>query len=332
MNDQHIYLFLARKPDSRAQDIADAMDVDLPVASASLRSLVDVGDVVRQSGKGPNGLPAQLYNLSDAYKRTKDGLAVLATVAGFKDAAPSAMPAPAAPVAVETPVFAQETTMPVSETIKTTKVNLAIAAVQKGSLSDDEMRIVMGIVRPANPSAFLVSAIKTGRIHKGEKGWTKGVAPGAATPYNRPYAKKKDGPKAQFGPTAKPEDPAPAAPVAKQPDVFVNVPEFDPVAEPAAETLYPDVETEVVAETELSEADRRTYRYENDDVFKRAPVDEPSPFDEQKPTVFRCGLWSDGVLELQRNGRAIAMLTRGEHEHMADFMRRMLGQVEQVAA
>lgn len=40
--------------------------------------------------------------------------------------------------------------------------------------------------------------------------------------------------------------------------------------------------------------------------------------------VFRCGLWSDGVLELQRDGVTLTELTRGEGEHMADFIRRML--------
>lgn len=39
---------------------------------------------------------------------------------------------------------------------------------------------------------------------------------------------------------------------------------------------------------------------------------------------FRCGLWSDGVLELQRDGVTLTELTRGEGEHMADFIGRML--------
>lgn len=63
---------------------------------------------------------------------------------------------------------------------------------------------------------------------------------------------------------------------------------------------------------------------------KPAP-DTPAPATEAvapppaKPAGrFRCGLWSDGILELQRDGETLAQLTRGEGEHMADFIGRML--------
>lgn len=40
--------------------------------------------------------------------------------------------------------------------------------------------------------------------------------------------------------------------------------------------------------------------------------------------VFRCGLWSDGVLELQRDGSTVAVLEQGEGEQLASFVNRML--------
>lgn len=40
--------------------------------------------------------------------------------------------------------------------------------------------------------------------------------------------------------------------------------------------------------------------------------------------IFRCGLWSDGVLELQRNGSTVAVLEQKEGEHLASFVNRML--------
>lgn len=71
----------------------------------------------------------------------------------------------------------------------------------------------------------------------------------------------------------------------------------------------------------------------------KSATDEPNPFDDAAPapaaptapTIFRCGLWSDGVLELQRDGVQVVALNRGEHEQLADFMGRMLVKVETVA-
>lgn len=45
-------------------------------------------------------------------------------------------------------------------------------------------------------------------------------------------------------------------------------------------------------------------------------------------TAFRCGLWSDNILELQRDGVTLITLTRTEGEHMASFFNRMLATTE----
>lgn len=44
--------------------------------------------------------------------------------------------------------------------------------------------------------------------------------------------------------------------------------------------------------------------------------------------AFRCGLWSDNILELQRDGVTLTTLTRTEGEHMASFFNRMLATTE----
>lgn len=46
--------------------------------------------------------------------------------------------------------------------------------------------------------------------------------------------------------------------------------------------------------------------------------------------AFRCGLWSDNVLELQRDGVTLTKLTRAEGEHMNSFFSRMLATTEPV--
>lgn len=45
---------------------------------------------------------------------------------------------------------------------------------------------------------------------------------------------------------------------------------------------------------------------------------------------FRCGFWSDNVLELQRDGVTLTTLTRAEGEHMNSFFNRMLATTEPV--
>lgn len=44
--------------------------------------------------------------------------------------------------------------------------------------------------------------------------------------------------------------------------------------------------------------------------------------------AFRCGLWSDGMLELQRNGVQVAQLSREEGEAVAAFMARIAEQLQ----
>lgn len=67
-----------------------------------------------------------------------------------------------------------------------------------------------------------------------------------------------------------------------------------------------------------------------------AAPSEPAPVvavqSQPAAPVFRCGIWSDNVIELQRDGETIAKLTRHEGEHTADFLARMWGKAEQVAA
>lgn len=253
MNDLQIYQLLARKPDSRAQDIADALNADLKEASEALRSLVDCGDVVRYSGTGRNGLPTQFYILSDTFKKSKDYAALMASAG----AAPAS---PAVAQVVPQPAIAFEP--------QGSKVDRAVAFVLKhGQASDDDLRGAMGIVKPAAPAAYLVAAIKSGRLNKGANGWTPGPA-AASKPITKPAIK------AQVTPSPK-------------------------QAEVVKERNWPAAAKAFVVET--------------------------------APAVFRCGLWSDGVLELQRDGLQVTCLTRNEGGHLAEFMRRMLNTTDPVA-
>lgn len=62
-----------------------------------------------------------------------------------------------------------------------------------------------------------------------------------------------------------------------------------------------------------------------------APAPSATPKPEADPVVaapplvpaFRCGLWSDGVIELQRGGRTVIEMTLAESETLADFLKRV---------
>jgi hypothetical protein len=290
MNDQKIYVLMAKTPNIRAVQVADAFDVDLCDASASLRSLVEVGDVVQHSGIGPNGHQAQMYNLSTTFKRSREGAALIATSTADKgsSALPPVLPAAVAHSATIAQIVRQQPPVP----RVATKVDMALAYVSiHTSVSDKDMRTVMGIPQNNAPRAYLVTAIKDGRIARNEAGdWIKG--PGT--------------------PSVK----SPVTPVTAAQDDAVASPAFvcdtQPTATGGATAIVgsPEVAVPAVAATRCE--------------VKNLPQESNAT---AAGSAFRCGLWSDGVLELQRDGRSLVELTRAEGEHMAAFMGRMLATV-----
>ena len=189
MNDQKIFELMAKTPGIRAVQIADALDAELVDVSAAMRSLVEVGDVVQSKGFSPNGHPAQIYDLSEAFKKSKEGLAILAAVTPKAEPAPLAVPvfakpAPPAPAPVATPVFvpaAQPPTIGAGPSI----ADLGIAYIVKhGAVSQEDLRIAMRLGKGIYPSSYLLSAIRSGKVHKDGNFWKPGAAPATkdATP------------------------------------------------------------------------------------------------------------------------------------------------------
>ncbi|MEJ7804856.1 MAG: hypothetical protein WKG03_02905 [Telluria sp.] len=301
MNDHQIYCAIAKTPDIRAVQICDALDVELIDVSDALKSLVSVGDVVRHTGVGPNGLPAQLYNLSADFRKSREGAALIASLPA---AAPPVLahvtPAPptAAAPPVSTPVFQQEVALPRAAT----KVAQAIEHVKiHGAVSDVDMRTVMGLPRTSAPKAYLISAIKDGRIRKNDAGlWEQGdgTPPMARAPKSVTNSAPKGGPATQFPKTAQSEEVANVIVVGNT--ILVSKDHKE---------IAPEVLAAVAAVTE--------------DKVKSAPPPEGSDF--------RCGLWSDGVIELQRDGHSLVELTRAEGEHLATFVGRILGAADQIS-
>lgn len=246
MNDQQIQVLMAKTPDIRAVQISDALDKPLTDVSQALRSLVEVGDVVASKGFSPNGHPAQLYNLSDEFKKSKEYKSVMAIVAAQQPpaAAPSPVAARPAPAPVATPVF-----IPADQPTSS-RAERGIAYITKHlRATQDDLRKAMGLSKAQYPAAFLSAAIRSGKLHKDGDIWKLGAAP------------------------------------------------LDSVVE---------VGNIAVASTDSSPIPAAVVH-----AIAAAPV-------------FRCGLWSDGMLELQRNGSTVAVLEQQEGEQLVGFVNRML--------
>jgi hypothetical protein len=281
MTDEQICQFLARKPGSRALDIADHLDVELREVSEALRGLVDNGDVTRYAGTAPNGLQSQLYVLSEAFKETRQGAALIASVLHVlpvpvleAPAIPLSQVAPIqdppkppasspAPTVLQPPCFADQTVL-----AKITKVQLAINLLKaKGAANDDDMRTAMGLSRTSSPKNFLSSAITSGKVCRIDGVWRLG-----------------DG-KAKV-------------------EVPVQFQMHEPVQTGADEAKH------------LADLPEQHNGPVEDDLNVRAPLQGVS----RDSAAFRCGLWSDGVIELQRNGATVLRLSQDEAQQMVRFV------------
>lgn len=183
MNDQKIYELIARTPQIRAVQIADALDQELSDVSEALRALVAEGDVVRTSATAPNGQPAQIYTLSDQFKKTNEYKSIMAKMV-------SASPQPAAPsptlpaAAVDpVPVFA---VMAELVPVGMTRIASAVEFVANnyGRVTGVQMMKHMGLRTGQAPVSYLSGAIKDGRLARDGSDWILGdaLAPTANKP------------------------------------------------------------------------------------------------------------------------------------------------------
>lgn len=293
MNDQQILEFVATKQPVRAVQLADKFDVDLKAASDALRSLVDVGDLTRANGTAPNGQPAQIYGLSEAFVKSREGKLLAARIEVAQAALAAAIAAPVAkvepdevPLASAAPIPEQEAPSdpptPSGGAAGPTGINRAEAGVahilKHGSVSDADLRQVMGLRAGQYPSAWLGAAVKRGDVNKNGKNWTPG--PGVEIRKQPAFG----GSLGLAGATPKPQA-SPSEPVNRTEDTVKPKHGAPPV-----------------------------------DAKAQQPSREPAA---PATVTFRCGLWSDGTLELQRNGVTVAELHEGEGATVAAFMARL---------
>lgn len=165
MNDQQIYLLIAKIPKIRAVQVADALDAPLEDATGALDALIAVGDLVASSGFSPNGMACTLYDFSDEFRRSKEHRALLSMLpAAENDMAGLA---------------------------GLSQVNRAIEFVRRnGVATTEQLHNAMGLADGQYVSRYLGAAVRTGKLSKDGRDYMLGHgAPRAAKPARAPKPK-----------------------------------------------------------------------------------------------------------------------------------------------
>lgn len=161
MNDQQILSLIAANPNMRAVQIADALDEAKCDVEASLRCMVEEGDIVTSIGKSALGCDVLEYNLADKFLGDRENAALLE-----KARTP------------DTPKFSDQTLLP---DFGRTKPELALAYLRKFQrASSAELRAAMGLDGKQYPQAYLTASLKNGEIVKTVRGWELGNCKRAA--------------------------------------------------------------------------------------------------------------------------------------------------------
>jgi hypothetical protein len=285
MDDQQIYALMAKTPKIRPVQIADALDQELDDVKEKLRYLVAMGNVVQRSGFSPNGHAAQVYDLSEQFKCSREGSELLGhilsqvapiaqTVPEVPTQAPTIAPTPAPSAApVDTPAPA---TKPAKD--EPGRAARALAFIEThGSATDAQLRALMGLPDDVWPSTYLSKDAQAGRVVKVGHEWRPGNG--------KPLRKLKRQP-AFGGP--------------------LSLPGASPFDVPAPAPAVPKVK-----------------RQASKPVPADAPEPAPAAPAHAAPPL-RCGVWLDGVFELRRGGVTTEELTQAEALVIRDFLNRVL--------
>ena len=298
MSDQKIYALMAKTPKIRAVQIADALGKDLKVVSDTLRDLVEIGDVVQSKGFSPDGRPAQVYDLSESFKCSRAGSEllghILTQVPPLTPVASTAAPIDAPTVApsagpADAPVPATE---PANDEPGRAARALAFIA-ENGSATDAQLRTLMGLRDDVYPSSYLTKDAQAGTVVKVGREWKLGDS----VPL-RPLTRQP-----AFG--------APLGLLGATPFAALAAP---PLAPPSTPSTPPSKVKRQLAPTPTPTPTLAP--------APTAPIDS-APVPVVTVPVFRCGLWSDGTLEMQRNGVTVAVVHEDEAETVLNFMDRL---------
>lgn len=303
---------IAGTPNCRAVQIVDKLDMDAEEVLASIKALIQVGDVESSEGKAPNGLPCTVYNVSERFKATATYASLVAKSTAANFAAPGL-----------------------------NRVERAIEWVrQHGTATSAELHAVMGLDDNEAPSKVLTSALTTKRLVKDGKNWTLGPGPGGEVSAPSPAC----APKVDVVVTPRFLPPAPSAPPAEafadQPQSAASRVFADMAADPAPKVTRvrnakPREKGEEPAPPVIVEpvqpARPAVPAVELDQIVVALHPSIESQPDPAPEPVYRCALWSDGVLEVQRNGLTVAEMPQAAAESLASFLASLAASTKEAA-
>lgn len=286
MNDLKILELVASNPAIKASTLANLLNVPLVDVSASLRCLVDVGDLARAPVFDDNGRQAQAYTVTDQWLKSPDGK---------KWAAHPGAPLP--PVPTQAPTLAPTVPPAPAPDDHRSKTAIAIDYVRaNGSVSSMQLHAAMGLKQGHSPASFLSGALQAGYLARERTNWTLG-----------PNADKYHERHAQAPRSERPQEAA--LPRVELRDGGKTVVVREQVLAQAEQFIKPKHQTVHKVPSEGS-PDQVTTDATNVGAamigFKRKPM--------------RCAIWSDGNVELQDNGLYVASMTRAQAEFLADFI------------
>lgn len=283
MNDQKIMELIAKTPGIRAVQLAETFDVALVDVSASLRSLVDVGDLVKNTHfDDATGRQWQVYALSDEFRRSRTGKDLLVGIGNEATAEPppeavEAVKLSPTATALWTGGLSKAPTAPVefAPAVRhgptVTKVDRAIAYLREhGAATAQQLAEAMGLPDKGNVSNYIAGPRRRGEIVRDGDVWK--LASGQAKPLDN---------------------------VEVVGNVILATRDQTPVP---AEVKAALTEMATAAVTELR---------------KPEPA-APATTVAAPPKAYRCGIWSDGKVEIRKSSDRI-LLTQAELLEIYEF-------------
>lgn len=305
MNNERTLEVIASTPRCHVTQIVDKLGMEFEDLHASLAAMEAVGDIVVEESAGTDARLGKAYSLSDKFKASEayKRIALKADAAGF--AAPGV-----------------------------NRIERAIAFVrERGTATSSELHALMGLQSDEYASNALASAVRTKRLVKDGKNWTIGPGPGGGAAL---VTAEDDWEPAE---PSKPVRTASAARVASFP-----TPAFLPKAADAgsadtaisesqgdANSIAAGVMASVVASAMSATAPvpARPVKPKAEPEVAEAPA-PTEPASCSAPAI-RCGLWSDGHVEIQRDGQTKALLAVEEMVYLADFWSRIANSIKEAS-
>jgi hypothetical protein len=281
---------IAKTPMLRTVQLADRLDISLDDVDAELRPHLVAGTVVEHEVEGPNNRKATAYDVSEQFKLTDAyRVAVGATGGVLVTVADAARDAANELASQREPAKAAKVS---AERAPMTKVERAIALVTVlKSVPDADLHAELGLKKGDSVSSYVAAAKRDGRLVKTGDIWSLGMAALSSA------------------------EPVSAAPLAELPAAPLEVPRFipDPVAKAPPKppvTAAPAAKSTTAPIEQTKPADR----------FPGVDMDRAGAAAAAPTPGFRCAVWSDGVVHLERRGSITFELSPVEQDKLFAFL------------